>query len=377
MGSVAAMSLDLGAAEASAMHWSFRHLYLHLPGDVALAPELWADALRREMDLRGIVRPVGPITSLLVTGAGAAALEEALVPFVRDLLGWNAGSLGGPQPDHAPVASWTLELDLQRSPNAPLHLWWEGGIHRLALRPLPLGSGPWLAGLGPPPGKFVSTTLDLNGADALSLVAEARAHQGAGVVSIAFTESEGRDGGHEVFLALRHALTSSGWQEGDLAFFHAPQAFLPAPRSIRRREPVLGLGPGAVTFRHPWRRWNPADPASYLQAVQAGLDPRGGAEVLDPTAARLERLWHALRTPEGLRCPGLQRGDQATERAASGRGKTEESLATWTSLGYLAPHPNRVVLTSEGQLRLDALVVALARALEADGLDVPRRTTKL
>ena len=358
MGSVAPVTPGDSGAQAQALQWPVRHLYLHLPAQVADDPARWQDALRAEQRLHGVQVPQPSLTSLLVTGEGVPALGRALGPFVRSALGWDSGRAG------VPVASWTVELDLEIHPQTELDPLWDAGVHRVALRPLPLGAGPRLRRLRPPPGQSLSTTLDLGRGTPSELVLEARDHLDAGAVAIAFHDSEDRDVGDEARVRVRAALLEAGWVEGDLAFFHAPGISFPGPRSIRFREPVLGLGPGAVSFRHPWRGWNPASPGSYLEAVGSGRSPRAGEETLDAAASRIERIWHALRTPRGLRCPAL--GDES-------RGAMHPSLVTWARLGYLGPFPGRLVLTPRGQGHLDDITVTLAELLEPDGEGWPRR----
>jgi hypothetical protein len=65
-----------------------------------------------------------------------------------------------------------------------------------------------------------------------------------------------------------------------------------------------------------------------------------GREELDDTAVGLEQLYLGLRTSEGI-----ERGLVAPEQAAG-----------WQRAGWAEIGPERIVLTPEGWLRLDALV---------------------
>jgi hypothetical protein len=232
-----------------------------------------------------------------------------------------------------------------------------------------------------------SATLSLDALTSGAALAEAVAFASAGAVSIALEESEPAwtggeaDGGAawedraedgevaaETLLSIRRRLLSMGWIERDLAFFEAPGVDLPYARALRRREPVLGLGPGAISFCEPVRRWNPSAPASYLERIAEGRDPVEAVERLDRAATRLERIWQALRTTRGLSCSGLA-GDFGTHRGPSHAGTC---LARWDALGYLAPralHARRIVLSPEGRLVADELAVELSLALDADGFD--------
>ncbi len=76
-------------------------------------------------------------------------------------------------------------------------------------------------------------------------------------------------------------------------------------RGYWRRQPCLGLGPGAHGFapaRGPWgtRRWNRADLAAYAAALGAGRRPPGGSERLTREQALLEALFLGLRCTDPI-----------------------------------------------------------------------------
>ena len=83
--------------------------------------------------------------------------------------------------------------------------------------------------------------------------------------------------------------------------------------------------------------------AAYERALRAGEGWLAGEEVLDPAAVRLEEAYLGLRTLEGL-----------PRRSVPGRQASE-----WVSQGWARVERDRLVLTVEGWLRLDALVAAL------------------
>ena len=115
----------------------------------------------------------------------------------------------------------------------------------------------------------------------------------------------------------------------------------------------LGLGNGAHSFVAPDRWWNHRDWTAYRTAVESGKLPRSDGERLSPEAVRLERIWLALRTAEGLERADLT---PAQERLAKG----------WEEAGWAAQDRQRVRLTPQGWLLLDRLAVELDSALERD-----------
>lgn len=109
-----------------------------------------------------------------------------------------------------------------------------------------------------------------------------------------------------------------------------------------RRAPFIGLGPSAHSGFGATRQWNLRDWAAYQRAVAADLPVVAGREDLGPDALRLEERYLGLRTSDGLPAGALP----------------DEVVARWHAAGW-ASVTDRVRLTPEGWLRLDALVAAL------------------
>ena len=61
-----------------------------------------------------------------------------------------------------------------------------------------------------------------------------------------------------------------------------------------------GIGSAAHSHRAGRRWWNLRTPDRFVHAIQAGVDPTAGAEVLDVRQRAFERLALALRTPAGV-----------------------------------------------------------------------------
>lgn len=110
-----------------------------------------------------------------------------------------------------------------------------------------------------------------------------------------------------------------------------------------RRSPFIGLGPSAHSGFGTERRWNVREWAAYQALLAGGKAPIGGRELLDSAAVDLEELYLGLRTIEGL----------PTDRLPEGL------VDEWQEQGWATQSAGRARLTSEGWLRLDALIPAI------------------
>lgn len=105
----------------------------------------------------------------------------------------------------------------------------------------------------------------------------------------------------------------------------------------------LGVGPGAHSFTAGARSWNLRDWAAWERAILAGRDPREASEVLTPAQLRLEARYLGLRTTAGV----------------AARDLPPAPVATWIAAGWAERSDDRIRLTAEGWLRLDALVAGV------------------
>jgi putative oxygen-independent coproporphyrinogen III oxidase len=110
-----------------------------------------------------------------------------------------------------------------------------------------------------------------------------------------------------------------------------------------RREAYLGLGAGAHSSRGGRRWWNLRPPAAYLHAVEGGAAPVGGEERLGPGEIRLEEVFLALRTSEGVPAGQIDRA-----RAAS-----------FVQNGLLRRRNGRLVPTDRGMFLANEVALAL------------------
>jgi oxygen-independent coproporphyrinogen-3 oxidase len=104
----------------------------------------------------------------------------------------------------------------------------------------------------------------------------------------------------------------------------------------------LGLGPSAHSLVDGVRRWNVRDWADYQRRAAVGASLVAGEEVLDSEARRLETLYLGLRTDAGIAASLL----------------APDLIAGWVEAGWAVLAGDRLTLTVEGWLRLDALVAA-------------------
>ncbi len=144
------------------------------------------------------------------------------------------------------------------------------------------------------------------------------------------------------FLAAHRMLLSHGYDH-----YEVSNAALPGYRARHnsaywRRATFIGLGPSAHSGHANERRWNLREWAAYERAVRGGLSPVAGRELLEPNAVRLEELYLGLRTMDGLPAGVIQRPVREQ----------------WEKSGWAIPFNDRLQLTPEGWLRLDALVPA-------------------
>jgi len=142
------------------------------------------------------------------------------------------------------------------------------------------------------------------------------------------------------FLMAHRMLLNHGY-----AHYEVSNAALPGHKARHnsaywRRAAFIGLGPSAHSGYASERRWNVREWAAYERAIAGGGSPLAGRELLDEDAIRLEELYLGLRTNEGLPAGWI-------------RPHVREQ---WQQSGWASCANDRLQLTPEGWLRLDALV---------------------
>lgn len=151
------------------------------------------------------------------------------------------------------------------------------------------------------------------------------------------------------YLDAAARLASHGLAQYEVANFARPGSESRHNRGYWRRQPWLGLGPGAHGAWGRWRRANHDGLGEWLADLDAGRLPEASAESLDVAARRLERVVLALRTREGVPLAWLPPGAL--------------DLARGSAEGLWRVVDGRLQLTGDGFLRLDTIEEALARRL--------------
>jgi len=148
----------------------------------------------------------------------------------------------------------------------------------------------------------------------------------------------------EEYLAAHERLARDGY-----CFYEVSNAARDGARSRHNSaywsgRPYLGVGPAAHSFDGRVRRWNHGAWEAYRRAVLEGRSPVESQEVLTPEQQGTERVYLALRTSEGLALTDADVG---------------APLPAWVERGWAMVRGDRLTLTPEGWLRLDALVTDL------------------
>jgi len=148
----------------------------------------------------------------------------------------------------------------------------------------------------------------------------------------------------EEFLQLSDALAARGWEHYEVSNAARPGHRARHNSGYWTGAPYLGLGPSAHSATALERRWNIREYAGWLAAVEAGNDIVAGRERLDDDQHRIEALYLGLRTDAGVAI-GL------VSPAVRDR---------WIEAGWARVAGDRLHLSPEGWLRLDALVADAA-----------------
>jgi len=153
------------------------------------------------------------------------------------------------------------------------------------------------------------------------------------------------------FLAANQALVAAGYEHYEVSNAARPGHRARHNSAYWERRPYIGLGPSAHSGLGNERRWNLREWSGYQQALLESRSPVAGQEILDGPAIDLERLYLGLRTDRGV----------SKSRIPA------QMLQQWAEAGWASCHSDRVRLTPEGWLRLDALVAAASiNSLHAD-----------
>jgi oxygen-independent coproporphyrinogen-3 oxidase len=110
-----------------------------------------------------------------------------------------------------------------------------------------------------------------------------------------------------------------------------------------RRQPYVGLGAGAHSYRDDRRWWNVRPPEEYLATVERGDLPIGGEETLEAGDAYLEEVFLRLRILEGVPASWID----------------DDRAGPYLDGGLLVDADGSLVPTERGMLLLNELVLGL------------------
>ncbi len=381
------------------MTLAWPHIYLHVPFcgrrcsycDFAIAvrrvvPSIeYADAIMAEMVTRGITQLEGPIRSIYFGGGTPSKLGDGAVKQVLHGIRALAGI------DKFSTSVDDLEITLEANPEdvtaAAADEWVEAGVNRVSLGVQSFSPAllDWMhRGHGPDrPAEAVrllrasgvqevsvdlifavpdninrSWTDDLNRALELDvhhlslygLTVESGTPLGRWTARGEVSESP-EERYEAEFLEAHERLTAAGFVHYEVSNYARPGRRARHNSAYWSGAPYLGLGPSAHGFDGSERRWNVPAYAEWLRRVRAGVDPIEGQERVRPApgesgsdqTARAEQLYLGLRTTDGLAV-------ETVERAR---------IAAWLAAGWAQLDGDRLRLTPQGWLRLDALVAQL------------------
>lgn len=149
------------------------------------------------------------------------------------------------------------------------------------------------------------------------------------------------------FLEAHRVMEAAGFDHYEVSNFGLPGRWSRHNQSYWRGVSYAGLGPGAHEFDGVTRRWNASAYAEWQRIAAAGSDPVAGSETLTDENRRAEEVYLGLRTLAGLEI-----------------GEAERDLVDpWIEAGWAhMASGDRLVLTPEGWLRMDALAQSLTLA---------------
>ena len=388
--------MTVGAHEAPLRVEAVRNLYVHAPFcarrccycDFAVTVDRspdsrrWLNAIRSELSslqARGEARLADELETLYVGGGTPSVLDPESIAALADVVG--RGRLRGSG------FEWTVEANPESFTDQVARGWAAAGVNRISFGVQSFDSGAlkWMGRLH-------------SAAEAGEAVARATA---AGVRNLSvdlifgLPGSLGRDWKDDIERALRldvphvslygltveegtplagfvregrvavagearyrdeylqaaEALSAAGYRHYEVSNFARPGFASRHNRACWRGAPYLGLGNGAHSYAGGRRWWNERDWARYVRRVEDGGNGRAGSEELTSRQRRLEALWLALRTAEGvdansIGCPAVP------------------VLRTWRERGLSTDAGGTVRLTSSGWLVLDQLTLELDAVME-------------
>jgi oxygen-independent coproporphyrinogen-3 oxidase len=145
------------------------------------------------------------------------------------------------------------------------------------------------------------------------------------------------------YLLAAERFSAGGWDHYEVSNAARPGFRSRHNQAYWQRHSYLGLGPSAHSAHGRMRRWNIRHWAAWQHAIAGGAPTVEASETLSDAQELLERRYLGLRTSRGVEAELIP----------------VEARKRWGDAGWAREHDHRVTLTSEGWLRLDALIASV------------------
>jgi oxygen-independent coproporphyrinogen-3 oxidase len=155
----------------------------------------------------------------------------------------------------------------------------------------------------------------------------------------------GEDEAADQFLEVLERLRAAGYRQYEISNFCLPGYHSRHNLAYWRREEYLGIGAGAHSLLGKCRFSNLVPVLGYMKRIRKGLLPVERCEILDAGEELEEEIMLGLRTSDGIP-EGLLRNSVGY-------------LEDLESMGLLLKRGGRVLLTPEGMLLSNAVIVGL------------------
>jgi oxygen-independent coproporphyrinogen-3 oxidase len=160
----------------------------------------------------------------------------------------------------------------------------------------------------------------------------------------------------EQYRAAEELLEAAGYPHYELSSWARPGRESRHNAAYWARRVYTGIGAGAHSYDGADERsWNERDLDRYLAAVESGMRPIAGSEVLDEPTRAFEAIALGLR-----RVDGLERATFADEFGSDPVDRFADALDRAVEDGLLEVTPGRVRLSPRGRLLASEVLVALA-----------------
>ena len=155
------------------------------------------------------------------------------------------------------------------------------------------------------------------------------------------------------FGILMDALGEAGYEHYEISNFALPGKRSRHNSSYWQRQPYLGLGPSAHSFKGNTRQWNVSNNILYINSLSNNEVPFE-FEVLTPVQEMNEIIMTSLRTSEGLDLPAL-----SDRFGSSAVAEVIKSARPYLDRNLVIEKDGHLMLSKEGKLFADGIAAAL------------------